>query len=610
MSVKEIYKDFDRETLTSGSRQALSEIERWVSGDSQLLEAIPLIVRDLPAQIKLEEIDTGDAQRIIEGAQGALMMIADGLSADEFKSPKVLASIKESWPRIWLWASFLYFAYLRPESELYASKLPLQNSRAFSDTLLLTLAKLLNKMVLCDDSVTLLTTKPDGIAVAVYVHLLSAQNPPNSYLPDPEHEEIYTHARSILPTLVENRISYPWVVVALDNAPMQFASGVIKRVIYEFRVPYLDLDSLFISMSLFELCSTHSKNFNIALLRKHSIRWVCTIMKWAGKEQRSMQKHHKGSEHKLQVCVLSCAQYLQRVIAMFGRIAVIQALESRLLSSILKTAAFTGETILRKHHSKPVDIKDVYKDILNTILGFSVYYSVCRSLTRALRLVEDARWYQKMARENKFNEEYQEFRKMALERMVFKRNWEIAGYNLCRNEQCPLPRVRPPDGENHLSWFRCSGCEVEYYCSKSCQMSAWQSGHKSACRSMKEEGSVSQDGPPRHDSRDKDFMAYVTDQDLCRMKSSMLFQQSHYRHKHPELVPDEPLVSVLDYTKIPYKLTIMTGGEARQHCREAPLDWGKLLFEAKKLNGKVPLVLVIVPDAGKPFSWFRFNPGD
>ncbi|KAK7043275.1 hypothetical protein VNI00_008629, partial [Paramarasmius palmivorus] len=152
----------------------------------------------------------------------------------------------------------------------------------------------------------------------------------------------------------------------------------------------------------------------------------------------------------------------------------------------------------------------------------------------------------------------------------------------------------------------------------SCQKASWNTGHRDVCRTMRK-NRFDEDGWPKSDyffdSRDRLYRDWFILEHIGKYRITFLSKQKRFRSEHRSIPANEPVVSVLDFTTFPLgdppwsfcNIDTQAVPKAREQAPDA--DWDVLLDEAKKRNGKDPLVMAIIPVAGDyhHYYWVGFG---
>ncbi|KAL0573705.1 hypothetical protein V5O48_008248 [Marasmius crinis-equi] len=216
-----------------------------------------------------------------------------------------------------------------------------------------------------------------------------------------------------------------------------------------------------------------------------------------------------------------------------------------------------------------------------------------------IRVVKSIRKIQKLGLQTEvdapqlYNDKWNLLKSEAMRRYALVKNLDRPR-RLCGNPDCPRGLVQL-DTDHYSSYFRCSGCKIETYCSRECQKSAWRAHHRYECEKARER-MKSGDGwsIPTLEHR---FVEHHIANDIKEHRDQILELYQEYLTAHPE--DTAAPVIVLNYSKVPVKTTAISLPEAR-HLLSDLDSQPKSLFEygAQPREGskfKWPLGLSSVP---------------
>ncbi|KAL0578058.1 SET and MYND domain-containing protein 3 [Marasmius crinis-equi] len=451
-----------------------------------------------------------------------------------------------------------------------------------------------------------MSNTPKCLSIAVQVYVLAAQNPPFSSTSNYTHEDTILYTSRILVTMG----MYPdlgWqssLIQTLNSQPPRHATGILRRIMYEIMKPKelgLNCASLKLCITILLNCAANAPKFNRAFVHCRSIYWICLTMR---RLAHKTALFHQDDFAFVVGCLKLCCTYLQTTFEQYGHTAVIQALEARLILTLVKSVDFVKADWMIPNPNPPTRLGEQYQKLLDTIAGYAMYYSVATTLTKALYRGEK---YLGGTTRMTFKDEYLAFKKTVEERLMILGEWEMHGMNVCVNSRCTL-RAHMPDKKakgERIPFFRCSGCRIFYYCSNKCQKQAWAE-HKETCRNFAA-CRFAPDGtpnPPPHDARDEHFMGWAVQQHILDARSKLLEYQSKYQSQR-HIKSTEPLVSVMDFTIFPCRVETITAAAAMK--RSPKEDWKRWLLEASAKEGVDPLVMSILPSADTPRYWVGFG---
>ncbi|EEB94068.1 hypothetical protein MPER_07186 [Moniliophthora perniciosa FA553] len=194
-------------------------------------------------------------------------------------------------------------------------------------------------------------------------------------------------------------------------ASPRLASGIIRRIIYEISKPSTeDFNSQALKQALTMLinCAMNASQFNMACIQRRSIYWVClTMRRISGRKSRFFE----ADFYYIADCLKFCAMYLERTFEDFGHTAVIQALQARLISSLLRSADFILVDQRNRNQGSPSSLGAIYQSILHSIAGYAMYYSVTTVLVKSLRHIDEHHDIDSVNKSGALNPDFKMFRR-------------------------------------------------------------------------------------------------------------------------------------------------------------------------------------------------------
>ncbi|KAK7039212.1 hypothetical protein VNI00_010117 [Paramarasmius palmivorus] len=578
-SVKSIPLSELKIKASSGSQTALLQLGKRASQRPQLLlEVLPVFLNHLPFPLpKFAALKETQRDERLASARHSLVALGEALeSSDALGYPKVLDEIEARWDQLREWISFLSNTFIITDSSSFASQpLPADEDR---DELHRALARLMSAFIVARRTMALLFQQPSIFPIAIQLYIIAAQNPPFSLAENKTQEDTLLYCSRVFNGIqMHNPNEFDWMngmLGALNSTSPSLASGVLRRIIHEISKPTTEefnSRSLKQALTILSNCTINSMPFNLAFIDRRSIYWVClTMRRISGRKARFFQEDF----YYIADCLKLCAMYLEQCFRDFGHAAVIQALQGKLLSSLLKSADFILVDQKNRSQGFQSSLATVYKNLLHITAGYAMYYSVAVVLRKSLRCIEERR-HAEHSKSRALDSDFKAFKRAVEDRITVGYEWSMHGMNYCANSSI----VKNSNGISIRKHAKRSG----------------RSGSTKAVGSRL---------PPMMDMRDKHFSGWLVQQYILQMRPTLLSQQAKHRKKLA-LPPTEPLVSVLDYTEFPCKVDTITISNAKAMAPDAA--WNKLLVEAREKIDEDPLVLSLIPNRYDPETWVGFG---
>ncbi|ESK92081.1 tudor domain-containing protein 1 [Moniliophthora roreri MCA 2997] len=583
----------------AGSQYALTELGKLVSDTKYLEDVIPAILANISLPIP-DSIATLPTRNVIL-AHTALVTIAKGLSPEE-----LAIVVRRHWSQIWGWMTLLSDSYLNPYSTQITPS-PVDHDIDFRDNLHLALLTIMHSLTRTSKTARRLASCRRQYWLTVNLILLAAGSHSCHDPSEQIHRDILAKGVDLLDSMMHSK--YPglsWEDIICDTlnyTPSRLPSGLLHRIIENTVLndaPCPDYEMLDLSLRMLHMLSGLSRTFNYALMHQRSVFWICNVVKWvSGQDTGILEEDGKMSFiFEYLRCSLG---YLLDAITTGGQTAVLQALKAGMLRWIAASAHIVddeGRTRQEKDEREP--LSDLIQALLRLLSGYTVYYSVSLAFPKALRRAEKL-----LCGCVSLYGDFLELRNVVDDRVAKRRLWDEDGVNVCANKQCPLPRKNPG---KRIAFFRCTGCKLDYYCSRDCQKEAWN-GHRESCKSHRG-SSFTQNGTPKPliplDSREKEFQWWLTTRCVSEQRADILYHQSQYRSDNPWIPPDEPVVSMLSFDSYQhpgYNIDTISLAEAKQLSPKC-FDWDPVLTDHR--IEKDPLVLTTTSTACCPYFRLEF----
>ncbi|KAK1236072.1 hypothetical protein PQX77_000662 [Marasmius sp. AFHP31] len=415
----------------SGSQVALTKLRGKVRENPQLFpEVLPVILHHLPSPIPdLEAMHPARRTEIVNLAHNALRTL--GTEGQSLLTPQIPLAIEKFWPQIWAWISLLFKTFSKRE-QLSSTLLSFDEYGETRDEVLHSLSLILYTSTISPRTTVVLGKTPSCLSIAAQLYVVASQNPPFSSSSNETHQDTLLCAGCIFTTMeMYSELSGDrHFIQTLNSQPPQYTAGILRRIIYDILKPKelgLNCRSLELSLIILTNCTANAPFFNRAFVHHRSIYWVCFTMRRLAHKK----VHYQREEFPFVIgCLKRCCSYLQATFKQYGHVAVVQALESRLILSLVKSVDYIKADQMIPNPNMPTDLGDQYKELFDTIAGYAMYHSVATVLSKGLYRGED---YLGGTNNTTFKVEYLAFKKIAEERLTILGEWNMHGMNCCTN---------------------------------------------------------------------------------------------------------------------------------------------------------------------------------
>ncbi|KAJ7578396.1 hypothetical protein C8J56DRAFT_967844 [Mycena floridula] len=283
-----------------------------------------------------------------------------------------------------------------------------------------------------------------------------------------------------------------------------------------------------------------------------------------------------------------------------GPAAVSQAVEADIIPAICEVATAWDFNVFHENENLtdeekgwdriPPPLEETFSGIFDLIYRYSVSRSVQRFLNSSCtkdpeldELMELAPDTLRLAWRYLHAQSIQESRRRAKYLRLRRR--------VCLNPECPSGKVIVQDIQ------RCRRCQIEHYCSRSCQTVHWIDVHHEVCH--REPWTI--DRPKSLTSLDKDFLSWQLFRECVRQKSELI-----QRTKDSELdsrTKSSAFVWKFDYTLVPVGIVVIPSKDFRGALIANKTD--ELAREQLRRQGGVLLYGLFCDTPGKPFHIFH-----
>ncbi|KAJ3898849.1 hypothetical protein F5879DRAFT_575977 [Lentinula edodes] len=372
----------------------------------------------------------------------------------------------QRWPDIFAWCSFLSVNYL--ERPTYF----LDQGDDFKEELQLTITMLLWLLTLpASGVVSIVTTTPGCISLIARLYLLTARMSLTT-------EESLLFAGRALQNLLQLPQSAwdPEFTNELDKTHPSVVNDILYRVIKDTERRPMNCPVLkggFIILS--NICRAPAV-LNRMLIRKDAVYWICrAIHKLVVNPAMAEKENIKMATGTIK---MGC-HYLLEAISQQGYECVVQVVNFRLLSSMLRSTAMVEDDLATENPNPPHPLFTIYGRLLKGIASHTMYRSVLSALERALDRIE-TQLLDHLVVSSPFSDSWFSFVNVIEDRIEIKVQWDSKFINICSYFDCPeSDDLSDPE----LRWSVCSGCRIAHYCGRRCQMADWER-HRVVCASL------------------------------------------------------------------------------------------------------------------------------
>ncbi|KAF9259213.1 hypothetical protein L218DRAFT_674061 [Marasmius fiardii PR-910] len=334
--------------------------------------------------------------------------------------------------------------------------------------------------------------------------------------------------------------------------------------------------------------STLSSKLNMEFTKSGSVKWMACLFRRLVKtpvpipdlcSSQDFNSIH-GSFETVVGFMKGTLSYLITCIKFHGYISVVQALQNRILESIVSARSWIVEDEQRPLTvSGDQHLSNQSVELLQLIAGYTSYLPVLKVLETRLPRAEKIGMIKRNFRSLFTNSEDEEIEIVSeLEeawgvlasitklRLEDRRRWNRVGFNLCENRECPESR------EGYFRrMLRCTGCGISIYCSTACQRIMWKSGHRETCHQIQENFQALD-----LDARQESFCVFQMKADVEKYRripseqNHLFFDFNDGRRPwnlepNPRTFPNGNDQDVLriDYRSVPIKLSCSTVDQCR-----------------------------------------------
>ncbi|KAJ7440217.1 hypothetical protein B0H11DRAFT_2353802 [Mycena galericulata] len=191
-------------------------------------------------------------------------------------------------------------------------------------------------------------------------------------------------------------------------------------------------------------------------------------------------------------------------------------------------------------------------------------------------------------RESKIFGDWETFVAVAEERIEVLSDLKGGEYMACKacdNLKCNKIAAK-------TDFWRCSGCQVFYYCCQVCQVADWkQGGHRTACRQYR---SLSLNEPETNlFTCEREFLRVLIQRDYQSFITSICADQIAFMAAHPAC-EDDVLITFFDYFANPVKIEIHSATDSPLAAILLAIgeEWTDMVARAKRSNGRLHLHVV------------------
>ncbi|KAK0222768.1 hypothetical protein EDD85DRAFT_1028206 [Armillaria nabsnona] len=369
----------------------------------------------------------------------------------------------------------------------------------------------------------------------------------------------YHHAKYVLTilvqTLLDSSFGQSWkgsLIARLEENGGAMADLCIRAVVasssFQLANPLHELSSMTLVARAIWCLARESPSIHTELLKRNCLRWMCQIL-------RSLMKRRQLTATELNVVIqgfVDVSLYIW-LITRLGHSYIFDALGYGLLPCLLK-ATDRLHRYQRLFQNSPI-IEDLrisaeenISELLETVAAHFMYASILKRSSRFISTAERlGRFPERRNRDGITIEGLRgawiDFERAASYRTELLMNSE---YRLCGNAQCPKKTGKEVTTTQFMC---CTGCQLELYCSRTCQRADWNPQHHDFCKHIKMARNEGRTLPISRSDRNavKEFNNVHVDS-YKNLTTEWADLKKEYIEKNGEPEdPDWPFVMCLDY---------------------------------------------------------------
>ncbi|KAF5341392.1 hypothetical protein D9758_012292 [Tetrapyrgos nigripes] len=532
------------------SADSLQQLGDAVRTADDFWDAIPIFMRHIPSQHP-ESVDLSkppDSSLIF--AVTSLSSIARCLTRENLVTERIQRSICRNWPRIWSCLSFLNDAY---------TKSPALHEKVaeFQTWLTCVTSYLIYGVTSYAGIVGPVLKTPGVIQFIVDLFYRTAQT-----------SMFDTATTKICLATLEHllRISdwtstyYPTFLETFEKVDVNLAPGLIQGLVLCAESKKMPITELSLGLRVYTMAINFSTPLRRTCVAQYSVYWMIAIFR-----KLINYRYTQDEFSEVIVCLGDCIIYLDSTFHARGHTVVADALGNRLLLLMLRLVPLFF-TVLPDDPlyagDKSRGAHGVYFQLLEDIGVESVSLSVLRALSKSWREIEKRGYYKQFLQGSpkQVQSRWLQFKEVVEERLALKDRWEEEDrLNPC--SQCGSMH------EGTKKMYRCSQCQISYFCSKRCQKSNWEE-HREVCQELYNFRMMYR--TPCLDKYEQDFRMFLIAESLRKHEKDMISDEKAYRTSNPSLSPHEPVIHVHHFYSVPMQREVLSIEEATKFIPEEP----------------------------------------
>lgn len=342
----------------------------------------------------------------------------------------IIPSIIAHWPSIWRWSSLVI--------EKGVDKVTGSQEEVASGNrknIQMVMAHLFRKLASYSPVCDVMSTTPGVVATLTRLYRGAAQD---------EHPALPVASEALQLVMTNSNVHFgsssiqeflQVTMTTLDLQPSELVAvsmRLIKTAIYKPKIACAPLLGALITILN---SSTDSPEFSRAYIADGSV----SIMAYVFSRLTSYKPAFDLdiTNFRLAVsCLKVCGQYLQRSFSSGGFSCVIEALNGRLLSSMMKSSHYAEYDLAQPNPIPPVHLETVLLELYNVIGSYSVYRSVLGPLEKSLRRIDNHSTEEHLDVVPSLRDSWTTLQAIVEERLESKFFWDAnANVGFCSNEE-------------------------------------------------------------------------------------------------------------------------------------------------------------------------------
>lgn len=346
-------------------------------------------------------------------------------------APNIVSSIGDHWPSIWLWSQVMIEQGIHMKGEIHVGKEPVNGvniqtvmSRLFS--------ALTSQEGLCD----IMRSFPGVVPALTRFYIsLSKKETPESSLPFSCEPLLALITNSSSPLEGSSlQASLQETMKTLNVQSPAVALPFLKTLDTYLSVPLVDVVGLLGSLVTISNVTRDSVEFSDAFIAMRSVSSMARVFSRLTSYKPAF-KPHPLDYRIAAACLKVCGTYLRYTLQYGGFGCVVEALEGRLLTSILKAYHFVAYDLEYPNLVTPHTLQTVLIQLLETIGSYSIYRSVVRAVDKSLCRIHDHSTEDHLDINSALRDSWNTFKTEVDLRLDLKGYWEEDDFNLCNNRK-------------------------------------------------------------------------------------------------------------------------------------------------------------------------------